>query len=72
MTLNKRGYMKNIKIYHIYTDKFFNQNLIDIVNKEFDLDSLTINLNLKKSKNPLLCPDSVEVRVEKVIMTTKS
>lgn len=64
--------MKNIKIYHIYTDKFFNQNLIDIVNKEFDSNCLTLNLSLKKSKNPLLCPDSVEVRVEKVIMTTKS
>lgn len=64
--------MKIVKLFQIYRDKFFNENIINIVNKEFDSNYLTINLSLKKSKNPLLCPDSVEVRVEKVIMTTKS
>lgn len=57
--------MKIIKIYHVYTDKFFDENIIDIIKKEFDSNSLAIKLSLEKSKNPMLCPDNVEVRIEK-------
>lgn len=57
--------MKIIKIYHVYTDKFFDENIIDIIKKEFDSNSLAIKLSLEKSKNHMLCPDNVEVRIEK-------
>lgn len=57
--------MKKTKVIHMYKDRFFESNLIRIINEEFYTNDVNIRLHLEKSKSLVRCPDSVLVTIEK-------
>lgn len=51
--------------YQFYQDKFFEKNILKLLNEHLDEDT-SIEIRLKKSENCSLCPNSIIVEVKTV------